>query len=260
MSFSASNNDKELFVKICGITNQEDALLAVALGADALGFVFAPSRRQISPLQARSIVERLPREIVTIGVFRNERPERVVEVVNSLRLKGAQLHGDETREGTRWVAERVPLVIKAFPAGDPGIERFEEWGAHLLLVDGPAPGSGEVFDWSLVEGVADHSQLIVSGGLNPSNVADAVEATKPFGVDVASGVEIRPASAHDGPRKDPSLLREFISRARAAHRDVLASRESSDLCAGSLWAAHHGAKPAPYDWNDPEESWPEESW
>jgi phosphoribosylanthranilate isomerase len=255
MSSSVRNGRAELFVKICGITNQEDALLAVALGADALGFIFSPSPRQISPLQARSILERLPREIVTIGVFRNERPERVVEVVNSLRLKGAQLHGDETREGTRWIAARVPLVIKAFPAGDPGIERFEEWGAHLLLVDGPAPGSGEVFDWSLVEGVADHSQLIVSGGLNPSNVADAIEATKPFGVDVASGVEIRPAGVHDGPRKDPSLLREFISRAREAHRELLAFQKPSGLPSGSVQKAHKAATLRPYDWDESEEAW-----
>jgi phosphoribosylanthranilate isomerase len=255
MSFRTWNTREELFVKICGITNQEDALLAVALGADAIGLIFSPSKRQISPLQARSILERLPREIVTIGVFRNERPERVVEVVNSLGLKGAQLHGDETREGTRWIAERVPLVIKAFPAGDAGIERFEEWGAQLLLVDGPAPGSGEVFDWSLVEGVADHSQLIVSGGLNPSNVADAIEATKPFGVDVSSGVEARPLSAHEGPRKDPSLLREFISRARQAHRNLLAARNSSALASGSTGSASDDASPSPYDWDDPEESW-----
>ena len=141
-----------MFVKICGITNEDDALLAVALGADAVGFVFAPSPRQIAPVVARDIARRLPPEVMTVGVFRDETPERVVEIVHTAGLRAAQLHGHETPETTRYVAARVPFVIQAFAAGDPWLERASSYGANAILVDSPAPGSGEVFDWALAEG------------------------------------------------------------------------------------------------------------
>ena len=107
-----------MLIKICGITSEPDAMLAAALGADAVGFIFAPSPRQVSPQAVRSIIERMPPEILTVGVFRNESRVRVVDIVNSIGLRAAQLHGDETIEDTQWIAERVPLVIKAFPAGN----------------------------------------------------------------------------------------------------------------------------------------------
>src|SRR5688500_583233 len=101
-----------MFVKICGITNEEDALLAVALGADAIGFNFAASSRNIQPTTAGDIVKRLPSEILTVGIFRDASPSRVVEVVNSAGLRAAQLHGRETPEQCAWVRERAPVVIK----------------------------------------------------------------------------------------------------------------------------------------------------
>ena len=107
-----------MWVKICGITGEEDALLAVAMGADAVGFVFAPSPRQMSPNAVAAITRRLPPEICTVGVFRDEEPRRVVEIVNQAGLDAAQLHGRETFEDCGYVSVRVPLVIKAFPAGD----------------------------------------------------------------------------------------------------------------------------------------------
>ena len=110
-----------MFVKVCGATSEEDALLAVAMDADAIGFVLAPSPRQISPALVADIVKRLPPEIITIGVFRNESPARIVEVVNKVGLKGAQLHGQETPQQARWVRHRVPVVIQAFSAGDAAI-------------------------------------------------------------------------------------------------------------------------------------------
>jgi phosphoribosylanthranilate isomerase len=199
-----------MLVKICGITTEADALLAVALGADAVGFVFAPSPRQVSATETRRIIERVPPEILTVGVFRNEAPARVVEIVNTTGLKAAQLHGAETVEQSRWVAERVPLTIKAFAAGDPAIGRIDDYGADLVLVDADSPGSGEVFDWRLAEGVADPARLIVSGGLRPENVGDAIAHLHPYGVDVSSGVESSPG------RKDPVKLRAFVAAARAA--------------------------------------------
>jgi phosphoribosylanthranilate isomerase len=141
-----------VFVKICGITTEEDALLAVAMGADAVGFVFAPSTRQVAPVRVADIVKRLPPEILTIGVFRDHAAEQVVSICNQAGLRGAQLHGRETIEQTRWVKARVPVVVKAFPGGDPALDRAAEYGADAILLDSATPGSGRVFDWSLAEG------------------------------------------------------------------------------------------------------------
>ena len=231
-----------MIVKICGITTEADALLAVALGADALGFVFAPSPRQVSAQATRRIIERVPPEILTVGVFRNEAPARVVEIVNSIGLKGAQLHGDETTEQSRWVAERVPLTIKAFPAGHPGIGRIDEYGVEFVLVDAESPGSGEVFDWRLAEGVADPARLIVSGGLRAENVADAIGHLQPYGVDVSSGVESSPG------RKDPVKLRAFVTAARAAAGED-GPGAGDDPADGGLEASGTPGE-RPFDWRE----------
>jgi phosphoribosylanthranilate isomerase len=204
----------EILVKICGITSEEDALLAVALGADAIGFLFAPSPRQVSPKAVQRIVERVPRGILTVGVFRNESRQRVVEVVNENGLGAAQLHGDESTADVEWVASRIPWTVKAFPVGHPGISRLGEYGAQAVLIDGPSPGSGQVFDWRLAEGVVDPNRLIVSGGLDASNVGDAIAYLRPMGVDVSSGVESAPG------RKDPAKVRAFVVAARRAAATV----------------------------------------
>jgi len=199
-----------VFVKICGTTSEEDALLAVAMGADAVGFVFAPSPRQITPTRAGDIMKRLPREVITVGVFRDEAPARVVEIVNSIGLRAAQLHGHETAEQSKWVAERVPFVIQAFPAGDRAVVRARSHGVHAVMIDAPRPGSGEVFDWCLADGVPDGMRLVLAGGLNPDNVADAIAQVHPWGVDVVTGVESSPG------HKDPLKLRAFVANAKAA--------------------------------------------
>ena len=124
-----------MFIKICGITREEDALLATALGADAVGFVFAPSSRQIAPQVARDIARQLPGDSLTVGVFRDESAERVVEIVNGAGLRAAQLHGHESPAECRFVAERVPITIKALPAGSPELERFDDFGADLTFFD-----------------------------------------------------------------------------------------------------------------------------
>jgi phosphoribosylanthranilate isomerase len=226
--------NEDLFVKICGITSEADALLCISLGADAVGFIFAPSVRQISVQMAGDIAKRLPPEILTVGVFRDEAPQRVVEKVHQAGLGAAQLHGHESSQETEWIRARLPMVIKAFPVGDRTITRFEEFGADYLLVDGDTPGSGEVFDWRLAEGVVDPGRLIVSGGLRPDNVAQAVAHLRPAGVDVASGVESAPG------RKDPMLVREFVVNARAAVVEV-EGRDPLDEDPG---------EEEPYDWRD----------
>lgn len=199
-----------MFVKICGVTSEEDALLAVAMDADAVGFVFAPSTRQIAPALVRDIVRRIPPEILTVGVFRDEAPQRVVDICNGAGLGAAQLHGHETAEQTKWIRQRVRVVIKAFSAGDPALDRADGFGADAVLVDSHAPGSGEVFDWSLAEGAPIGRRVILAGGLTPDNVAAAIEKVRPWGVDVASGVESAPG------RKDARLVRDFVRKARDA--------------------------------------------
>ena len=203
-----------MFVKICGITTAEDALLAAGLGADAIGMVFAASSRRINSEEARDIVRRLPPEVLSVGVFRNESPQRVVDTANTIGLRAVQLHGNESPEDTRWIGERVPAVIKAFSIKDPMLVSGADYGPHRLLVDSPMPGSGEVFDWAEIEQACGDKPFILAGGLNPENVAEAIELVGPWGVDVATGVEATPG------RKDPSKVRRFLAAARAANPAV----------------------------------------
>ena len=225
-----------VFVKICGITTEADALLAVAMGADALGFIFAPSPRQVQPPLVADIIKRVPPEIMTFGVFRDEAPERVVDIVNSTGLAGAQLHGHESAAVTRRVAERVRYVIKGFAASDPRLDQAVEYGAYAVLMDAPTPGSGQLFDWSLTGRVPDGMKLVLAGGLTPDNVADAIAATSPWGVDVDSGVEATPG------HKDPVKLRAFIANAKAASAAVEVPVDEPS------WMVDEAEANRPFDW------------
>jgi phosphoribosylanthranilate isomerase len=214
-----------MFVKVCGTTSEEDALLAVAVGADAVGFVLAPSPRQVAVERVRDIVARLPPDILTVGVFRDAAPEQVVEAVHRGRLKAAQLHGHERPEETRYVHERVPIVLKAFSAGDPSVRTAADHGADAIILDAARPGSGRVFDWTLTEDAPVNLRLVVAGGLGPDNVGAAVSRINPWGVDATSGVEASPG------QKDPRLLRAFVAAARLATPPE-----------------HQGSEDRPYDW------------
>ena len=224
-----------MFVKVCGITTEEDALLAVALGADAVGFVFAPgSHRQLRPALAEDIVGRLPTgEVLTVGVFRDEQPERVVEIVNTVGLKAAQLSGREPISDVRYIRQRVPFVIQGFAAGDPALSSAANGPADLLLIDSPDPGSGRVFDWALAEGAPGGMRLVLAGGLTPDNVGAAIERVRPWGVDVATGVEVAGGTS----RKDPRKLRRFVEEAK----------DAGERLATTGWTG--GGRP-PFDWQD----------
>jgi phosphoribosylanthranilate isomerase len=198
-----------MFVKICGITNEDDALLAVAMGADAVGFVFAPSPRQIAPQKAYDITRRLPPEILTVGVFRNELPSRVIEIAHKAGVKGVQLHGRETAEQSQEIAGHFRWLIKAFGADDENLPRADEYGTDIILLDAPDPGSGKIFDWSVAGDAPDSVRMILAGGLTPDNVAAAVEEVQPWGVDVSTGVERSPG------KKDALAVKRFIENARA---------------------------------------------
>jgi phosphoribosylanthranilate isomerase len=201
-----------MFIKICGITNEEDALLSVAMGADAVGFIFAPSPRQVAVGAVSQINKRLPGEVLSIGVFRDSLPNRVRDVVSASGVKGAQLHGSESPEDVALIRPHVHFLIKAFGVNSPLIVRSGEYAADALLIDSPSPGSGEVFDWQLLEGIPSTDRLILAGGLTPENVGEAIARVRPWGVDVNSGVESSPG------HKDPRKLRAFVQAVREAER------------------------------------------
>jgi phosphoribosylanthranilate isomerase len=225
-----------VWVKICGITNEQDALLTVALGADALGFNMAPgSPRQVSPETIGEILHRLPPGIITVGVFRDERRERVVELVNTLGLGGAQLSGREPLSDVRWIRQRVPFVIQGFAAGDPALAAVANGPVDIVLIDADEPGSGTTFDWALADAVPAGVRLLLAGGLHPGNVAQAIARVRPWGVDVATGVETTPGSGY----KDPRKLRAFIRAAREADGEAFDPGEVP---------VEAESGPAPYDW------------
>jgi phosphoribosylanthranilate isomerase len=203
-----------MWVKICGITSEADALVAVGMGADAVGFVFAPSPRQVTPGAVREIVRRLPPEIVTVGVFRDQSPEQVIDMALAAGVQAVQLHGHETPADARLIRPKVGALIVAFPAGSPSVERFDEYQADAMMLDAASPGAGEVFDWSLADSIPAARRWILAGGLTPDNVAAAVGSVKPWGVDVSSGVESAPGI------KDPRRVRAFVRAARAAAAEV----------------------------------------
>ena len=199
-----------MFIKICGITNEQDALLAVALGADALGFVFAPSPRQVAPQRVKEIVRRLPQNIITVGVFRDEHPQRVIDTVREAGAFGAQLHGHESTRHVSDVMKEIHWVIKAVAAGSVEARTADEFQTNLILVDSPNPGSGVEFDRSLLSEIPSGLRILLAGGLTPENVGDAIAQVEPWGVDVSSGVE----KSHG--YKDPIKLKNFIEASRSA--------------------------------------------
>lgn len=205
----AEPEDPTVWVKVCGLTTAEDALMSVAMGADAVGFVFAPSPRQVAPGRVREITRQLPPEIITVGVFRDQAPQQVVDAMLTAGLQVAQLHGHESPADAAEIRRKVSGLIVAFAAADSAVERYDEYGADALLLDAASPGSGRVFDWSLAHGVPSNRRLILAGGLDPDNVADAIAAVRPWGVDVSSGVESSKGV------KDLRKVRDFVKAARS---------------------------------------------
>lgn len=199
-----------MFVKICATTDVDDAELAVDAGADAIGMMFAPSRRQVDVGTARRIVEAVRGRILTVGVFRDHLADEVIEIVADVGLDAAQLHGAETPATSQRVRRETPLVFRAMAAGDPQLVAIDDHRADVVLLDAPTPGGGVPFDWTLVGDLVARHRILLAGGLRPDNVAAAITAVRPWGVDVATGTE-----ASFG-RKDPDAVRRFVSEAKAA--------------------------------------------
>jgi len=201
-----------LFIKVCGITRLTDALHAVEHGATAVGFVLWPrSPRAVTVERAAEIIAELPSNVMTVGVFVNEPVDAIRQVVERARLTAVQLHGDEPpayADALDWP------VIRAVSVKDIG-EASEAWSPDTaLLVDNIDPvrrgGTGAAIDWSQAAVIAQKRRVVLAGGLTPDNVASAIRAVRPYGVDVSSGVESAPGV------KDFDKVAQFIANARGA--------------------------------------------
>lgn len=200
-----------MFVKICGVITPADAIASIDAGADAIGLNFcAMSPRRIAPAAAREIADAARGKVLIVGVFRDHLAHEVIDIAAEVGLEAAQLHGSETPSTSRAVHAEVPILIRAMAAGDPELTTIDDHGADVVHLDAPTPGSGMTFDWSLVGDVGRRHRLLLAGGLRPTNVAEAVTAVQPWGVDVASGVESAPGV------KDHTAIAAFVDAAREA--------------------------------------------
>ncbi|HSU88771.1 MAG TPA: phosphoribosylanthranilate isomerase [Terriglobia bacterium] len=203
-------------VKICGITEFEDARDAALLGADAIGLNFYPSSpRYIEPARAAKIVEKLPPFVTIVGIFVNHPdPQNLEDFALSLGLHAVQLHGNETPDYCSMI-QRVK-VIKTFRVDrNFRVDTLRSYGSGTFLLDACTPGAGQTFNWELAFGANAFGSIIIAGGLNPENVAEVVGALHPFAVDVASGVESKPG------KKDYEKMRRFIEAVQRADVAVM---------------------------------------
>lgn len=205
-------------VKICGITNKEDAFVAVDAGADALGFVFyPPSPRYITPAKAREVIAALPPFITTVGLFVNLPLNEVEEISRLCALDVVQLHGQEDPDYCHALRRRV---IKAFPIKDPEhLPPLTLYRVNAFLLDGYKEGlyggTGSSFPWKIAVAASAYGRVILAGGLHPGNVREAIKQAQPYGVDVSSGVERAPGL------KDPKKVQQFIQQVKGcSYHDV----------------------------------------
>jgi phosphoribosylanthranilate isomerase len=218
-----------MWIKICANTNLDDASLAAELGADALGFVFAPSSRRVTAQQVAAITSQLPAAIERIGVFDTLDTEEIASMARIAGLTGAQLHGGFSPRAIAALKAQLPglRVVQTAHWNDGGqadgafsqqvVELNAAEGIDAVLIDSrtatASGGTGVPFDWNAARKALcapGHKRLIVAGGLNPGNVQQAIALLEPWGVDVATGVELRPG------QKDPEKLAAFIANARQA--------------------------------------------
>jgi phosphoribosylanthranilate isomerase len=196
-----------VIVKICGITNLEDANIAVDLGADVLGFIFVPtSPRYIPPDKAAAIIAHLPASFTKAGVFVNAGREEILLAVKKSGVNLLQLHGDESPDDVKDFTLPVWKAFRISERFDPAILSGFSVEAYLLDTFSPESygGTGRTFDWNIARELTKDRKIILSGGLNPENIVHAVEYVRPYGVDVNSGVERQPG------KKDAELLRRLF--------------------------------------------------
>tara|TARA_Y100001960_G_C14746723_1_gene866048 strand:+ start:1462 stop:2100 length:639 start_codon:yes stop_codon:yes gene_type:complete len=205
----------EVKVKICGMTNLNDALYAVDKGVDALGFIFyKKSPRSVNMKIVREIISKLPPFVDAVGVFVNETPEKINKIADSCNLDKIQLHGDESPAFCKKIRRRV---IKAFRIKDfESVKQISDYSVSSFLLDTFSEnnygGSGKIFDWNLANPAKKFGPIILAGGLTPNNVKRAIQIVKPYGVDVCSGLEKYPGI------KDHKKIRTFLTNAKAGRK------------------------------------------
>jgi phosphoribosylanthranilate isomerase len=199
-------------VKICGITNLDDALAAVDFGADALGFVFfSKSPRFISYNKAEAIIKKLPSFITTVGVFVNENIENIERIVNLSGIDVVQLHGDEPPEMCNLSRRIIKAIrVKSLESLDPLINYKDKVSAFLLDTFTPdvLGGTGQIFNWDIALDAKIFGRIILAGGLTTDNIVEAIRRVRPYGVDVSSGIELEKG------KKDHKKMKLFIHRAK----------------------------------------------
>jgi phosphoribosylanthranilate isomerase len=200
-------------VKVCGITSPEDACVAAAAGADAIGLVFAESPRKISVERAREIATALPEGILKVGVFVDAGLEEVLRISREVGLDYAQLHGSESPEAVAAVRDGGVGVIKALRVRDAvSLREIVRYDTDFFLLDAYSEkvrgGTGTRFDWGLAEAVREYANILVSGGLSPENVREAIEFFEPYGVDASSSLEEKPG------KKNGERVRRFVGAAK----------------------------------------------
>ncbi len=206
-------------VKICGLTNLEDTLAAIDLGADFLGFNFYPqSSRYLSYEKAKKIFDEIPTNILKVGVFVNEEYENIIDISHLLELDYLQFHGDEIPEFCNQMGHPWWKAIRLENEGD--IEKISQYESEWVLVDahvkGQYGGTGAKPDWELAKRVKNlGKKMFLAGGLTPDNIQLAIATVQPYAVDVASGVENKPG------KKDFKKMEDFISRAKHSHLRVV---------------------------------------
>ena len=200
-------------VKICGLTNLEDALWAAEAGADLLGFVFADSPRRVEPLVVQNIIAVLPPLVQTVGVFVDEKPKTILEIAGRCQLDYLQLHGQETPADCLLLDDWKIIKVLRLGVGEPlpELEPYKKQCKIFLcdtLVPGQAGGSGKTFDWQLIDREKVGKYFILAGGLNPDNVGQAIATAHPWAVDVSSGME------REKGRKDRKKIEAFMNAVR----------------------------------------------
>jgi phosphoribosylanthranilate isomerase len=193
-------------VKVCGLTRPEDAAVVEALGADAIGVIFAPgSRRRVDRVQAAEVLAHVGPFVTRVGVFATPSVDEVVATLAAVPLQVVQVHGALPDGLARELAGRVPLITAHAFEPDLDVDALARSPASAVLIDGPAAGSGIAFDWDAARALRRLPRWILAGGLRPENVADAVRRLQPPAIDVASGVESAPGI------KDPVRLQAVFS-------------------------------------------------
>ena len=198
------------FIKICGITSVRDASYAVDAGATAIGLVFAKSPRKIDATTGQEISSYAKDKILRIGVFKDQSDAEILSIVTQVELDCVQLHTALSTELASELRKLGVAIIKAMSVGTEEIENFDEHRVDAVLIDGPAPGSGEEHSWADVQQSHFQRPMIAAGGLNSSNILRIVSSTSAWGVDVSSGCESAPG------KKDQLKVQEFVSKANKA--------------------------------------------